>query len=125
MKRFIFFLHALVGWLLCCATMGTLMATASIEVALILHAIAAPVLFGILAYFYYSRFGDVPPLPAAAFFTGFVAIMDALVVGLAIQGSLEMFESLLGTWIPFASIFATVWLVGTLRRREVLAQPSA
>jgi hypothetical protein len=39
-------------------------------------------------------------------------IVDFIVVGLAINRSLEMFSSLLGTWIPFAMIFASTWLTG-------------
>jgi hypothetical protein len=39
-------------------------------------------------------------------------LVDFFVVGLLINRSLEMFASLLGTWIPFALIFTSTWLSG-------------
>jgi hypothetical protein len=38
--------------------------------------------------------------------------MDFFVVALIIEGNLEMFSSLLGTWIPFMLIFVSTLLVG-------------
>jgi len=43
--------------------------------------------------------------------------MDFFVVTLLINRSLEMFTSLLGTWIPFALIFTSTYLTGLLVRR--------
>jgi hypothetical protein len=44
----------------------------------------------------------------ALVFVSFVIIIDFLVVALLINRSLEMFNSLLGTWIPFALSPATL-----------------
>lgn len=51
-------------------------------------------------------------MPTAAAFTGFVVAVDFLLVALVILRSLDMFASPLGTWIPFALIFAATWLTG-------------
>jgi hypothetical protein len=41
-----------------------------------------------------------------------VIAMDFFVVAMLINRSFEMFASLLGTWIPFALIFASTYLTG-------------
>jgi len=45
-------------------------------------------------------------------FDGFVIAVDFFVVALLINRSMDMFASLLGTWIPFALIFASTYLTG-------------
>ena len=104
--------HAFVGWALCGATMGIGMATLSIENALIIHAIGAPLFFTGVSLVYFSKFNYTTPLQTAIIFVGFVILVDFFLVALLINGSLEMFTSLLGTWIPFALIFASTYLAG-------------
>jgi len=105
-------IYAFVGWALCGATMGIGMATASIENALIIHAIAAPVVFAIVSFIYFRKFNYTTPAQTATSFVGFVIAMDFFVVAMLINKSLEMFGSLLGTWIPFALIFTATYLTG-------------
>ncbi len=104
--------HALVGWALCAATMSIGQATMPLQQALIVHAIAAPAFFTLISLFYFRNFHFTAPLPTALVFVGFVMVVDFLIVALAILRSLEMFASLLGTWIPFALIFTSTWLTG-------------
>jgi len=111
--------HALVGWALCFATMGIGMATTSQANALIIHAIAAPIIFGLVAWVYFSRFGYTSPLTTALIFVGFVIALDFFVVALIILRSLEMFTSLIGTWIPFGLIFLSTYLVGLLVKNSL------
>jgi hypothetical protein len=111
---FIILAHALVGWALCGATMGIGMATMSLDNALIVHAIAAPIFFAIISLVYFRNFNFTSPLQTALIFVGFVIAMDFFVVALIINRSLEMFTSLLGTWIPFALIFTSTYLTGLL-----------
>jgi hypothetical protein len=111
-KFAIIFVHALVGWALCAATMGIGMAATSLENALIIHAIAAPIFFMIVSLIYFKKFNFTTPLQTAVIFTVFVMIVDFFVVALMINKSLDMFASLLGTWIPFALIFTSTWLTG-------------
>jgi hypothetical protein len=50
-------------------------------------------------------------------------IVDFLLVALVINHSLAMFASLLGTWIPFALIFASTYLTGWYLQRDHVSQP--
>jgi hypothetical protein len=111
-KNIIILIHALVGWALCAATMGIGMATTSMENAQITHAIGAPIFFSIVSLNYFKKFNYTTPLQTAMIFLGFVIAVDFFVVALLIMKSLEMFASLLGTWIPFALIFTSTCLTG-------------
>ncbi len=116
--------HAVVGWALCAATMGIGMATTTINDALIIHAIGAPIFFVIVSMIYFEKFNYTTPLQTALIFVGFVMVVDFLVVALLINRSLDMFASLLGTWIPFVLIFTSTYLtgvytVGSFKRKTV------
>lgn len=104
--------HAIVGWGLCGATMGIGLAKTSLARALLIHAVAAPVIFGLISFIYFTHFGYSTPLAIAVGFVTVVIAMDFLVVALLIQRELTMFRSVLGTWLPFALIFASTYLVG-------------
>ena len=92
--------------------MGIGMATTSLENALIIHAIAAPVIFCIVSFSYFRRSDHLNPLLGTIAFVVFVIAMDFFVVALMINRSLVMFTSLLGTWIPFGLIFASTYITG-------------
>lgn len=113
-KIAILLIHPFIGWALCFATIGIGMAVTSPEIALIIHAIAAPVFFAGISYIYFRRFNYTAPVTTAIIFTAFVIGMDFFVVAMLIIRSFEMFTSLLGTWIPFTLIFASTWLTGIL-----------
>jgi hypothetical protein len=104
--------HAFVGWVLCAATIGFGQALWSLDVALVVHAIGAPVYFFAVSRHYFRRYAYTTPLQTAVAFVGFVMTVDFFVVALAINGSPEMFTSLLGTWVPFALIFVSTALTG-------------
>ncbi len=104
--------HALVGWAVCGAIMGIARKRTTIERALVIHAIGAPVAFGLLSVLYFGVFGHCSPLGAAATFVGVVIAMDAGVVAPFLEKSFDMFKSPLGTWVPFGLIFVTTYLVG-------------
>lgn len=108
--------HALVGWGLCGATMGIGLARLPLKRALVVHAVAAPLIFGLLSVLYFERFAYAGPLAIAAAFTGVVVVMDVLVVAMVIQRSFAMFRGVLGTWLPFGSIFGVTYLMGHLIR---------
>ena len=112
--------HAFVGWALCAATMGIGMAITSLQNTLIAHAIGAPIFFAVVSLVYFRKFNYTAPLQTALIFVGFVITVDFFVVALLINKSLEMFASLLGTWIPFALIFTSTYLTGlfTVKRLE-------
>jgi multisubunit Na+/H+ antiporter MnhC subunit len=110
--------HPFVGWALCFATIGIGMAVTTQQAALIVHAVAAPIFFAAISWFYYSRFHYTRPLPTAVIFTAFVIAMDFFVVSLLLlHNTEEMFTSLLGTWIPFMLIFLSTYLTGLFVNR--------
>jgi hypothetical protein len=111
-------IHAFVGWALCAATMGIGMAVTSLENTLIIHAIGAPLFFAVITSVYVKKFNYTTPLQTATVFLLFVMIVDFFVVALLINRSLEMFTNLLGTWIPFALIFASTYLAGTFAPKK-------
>ncbi len=102
--------------------MGVGMATTSLGNALVIHAVAAPVIFALVSRRYFSRSSRYTPLVGAAVFVVVVMAMDFFVVALIINRSLEMFTSLLGTWVPFVSIFASSYLTGLIVTRGGRAQ---
>jgi hypothetical protein len=82
--------------------------------ALIIHAAGAPIVFAVVSWNYLRRFRYTSPLATACVFIGTVGFMDFFVAGLAIQRSLVMFSSLLGTWVTFALIFLVTYASGKL-----------
>lgn len=117
-KTITLLIFAFVGWALCGATMGIGMNVTTMDNALIIHAVAAPVIFTTLSLVYFRKYNYTTPLQTALFFTVFVIVVDFFLVGLIINRSLEMFTSLLGTWIPFALIFTSTYLTGVLVREK-------
>jgi len=111
--------HAFIGWVLCAATIYIGKSVTSMQTTLIIHAIAAPIYFAILSWVYFTRFNYTRPLTTALIFLGFIITGDFFVFALIINRSLEMFTSLIGTWIPFALIFASTYLTGLFIRRQV------
>lgn len=106
------FLHGLTGSALCAVTMGVLEWTTTSTVALVSHAVAAPVIFSVVAGSYFRKRGAREPMPTALAFVGIVALLDLVVVAGLFQRSLAIFGSLAGTWLPFALIFAVTWVIG-------------
>jgi hypothetical protein len=107
-------LHAFTGWAICGVTIGISFKFTTILNALIIHAVAAPVVFGIISFIYYRNFNYTSELKTATIFLIFTMTVDFFLVALIIQKSLAMFESLLGTWIPFILIFISSYIIGKL-----------
>ena len=123
-KHAITLTHAFAGWALCAAAMGIGQATTTLQNALIVHAVAAPIFFTGISLLYFSKFRFTSPLATAGIFLGFVVAMDFFVVALLILHSLAMFASLLGTWIPFFLIFISTFVTGSFVNRNLL-KPSS
>lgn len=104
---------AILGWAFCGATMMILLRTVDTTTALVLHAFVAPCIFALLAWRYFRLYGAREPLPTAAVWTVTVAVLDLVIVA-GMQGNLDLFRSIAGTWLPFALIFAATWLTGML-----------
>ena len=113
-KWLIIVVHAFIGWAFCTAAMVIPMTLISVETALIIHAIAAPIIFTAVSLVYFNKFNYTTPLQTALFFVSFIIVVDFFVVALIVNRSLEMFTSPLGTWIPFALIFTSTYVTGLL-----------
>ncbi len=108
---------AFVGWAICGAVMGIGRTVTSLENALVIHAIAAPIAFGTLSFIYFKRFNYTTPLQTAIAFLSFVVFMDVFLIALFVEKSFAMFASILGTWIPFTLIFLSTYLTGLYLER--------
>ncbi len=117
-KIIIILAFAFVGWALCGALMGMGQAVTSLENALLIHAIGAPIIFALLSYIYFKNFNYTTPLQTALVFLAVVISMDVFLVALIIEKSFAMFTSLIGTWIPFALIFTSTYLTGLYQARH-------
>lgn len=87
-------------------------AVTTLDNALIIHAISAPIIFTIVSVIYFKTFNYTTPLLTAITFVTVVVLMDFFVVALLINQSFDMFFSPIGTWIPFALIFISTYLTG-------------
>jgi len=65
-----------------------------------------------MALVYFRRFAFTTPLQTAAIFLAVVAGLDLFLVAPFFERSYVMFASFLGTWLPFALIFAAVYVTG-------------
>jgi hypothetical protein len=117
-KIVIVLVHAFIIWVLCGATIGIGRSVTTMELTLIIHAIAAPLFAALISLFYYRKFNYTTPLQTAFIFLLFVVVMDAGLVAPIFEKSYEMFKSLLGTWIPFALIFLSSYVTGLILGRE-------
>jgi len=108
----------LLGWALCGAIMFIGMSVTTIEKTLIIHAIGAPVLFSLISLWYFRKFRFTSPILTAVLFLLIVIFMDFFLVALVINRSLEMFQSLLGTWIPFVLIFLSTYITGLIAEKK-------
>jgi hypothetical protein len=105
-------LHALAGWAYCGLLIGMGRRFLSMHATLAVHAIGAPIGFGLLSLLYFKRFAGTSPLQTAVVFLSVVVAMDVFLVAPVFERSYAMFASPLGTWIPFALIFAATYLTG-------------
>ncbi len=109
--------HAFAGWMLCAAIIGIGLQVTTAQNTLIAHAIGVPIIFAIIAWMYFRTFNYTTPLQTALVFLVFEILMDFFVIALLVQKSFAMFASVLGTWIPFALIFASTYVTGLVTRR--------
>lgn len=105
-------LHALAGWAYCGMLIGVGRQFLSMEATLVVHAVGAPIGFALLSLLYFKRFACTTPLQTAIAFLAVVVALDAFLVAPVFERSYAMFASPLGTWIPFALIFAATYLTG-------------
>ncbi len=74
----------------------------------------APIVFVFISVVYFTTLNYTTPLITAFIFVAIVVLMDFFIVSLLINKNFDMFRSPIGTWIPFALIFISTYLTGTL-----------
>ena len=110
--------HAIVGWGFCGSIIGIGRQLVSMQTTLVIHAIGAPVGFAVISLFYFRKFGFISPIRTAALFLSIVITLDLLLVAPVFEKNFAMFASVLGTWIPFALIFAATYVTGLLTAKR-------
>jgi len=121
MKALIILIHALIGWGFCGLTMAIGMRYTSLDCALVIHAISVPIIFGIISYIYFKKFGFTNPLITGIIFVFFIILMDFFVIALLIKKNFGMFKCLLGTWVPFVLIFLSTYFTGFIVNKRNVA----
>ncbi|HDZ27303.1 hypothetical protein LCGC14_0418270 [marine sediment metagenome] len=111
-KFLVVLIYAFMGWTLCGVVMFIGTAVTTEFIALIIHAVAAPIIFAVVSSFYFKKYDLTTPLETAALFVGFFVLLDLVVVAHLINKSLAMFGNVLETWIPFALIFISTYYTG-------------
>lgn len=111
-------LFGLIGQMGCWGLMIGGQVITTLENALLIHAAGAPILFGIVSYFYFKKVNKTSPIQTASIFIGVVIGMDFFIVAMMINQSFDMFYSPIGTWIPFTLIFLSTYLTGRAINNE-------
>lgn len=86
----------------------------TLDTALRVHLVAAPVIAFLLSALHEWLAPEFSSLLRATLMTGLVVILDALVVGPVFERSCKLFRSIIGTWLPFMAIFVASFAAGTL-----------
>ncbi len=105
-------IHAFIGWALCGSIIGIGRQLWTMETTLIVHALGAPVVFLVVSLVYFTYFNYTSPLQTAIIFVAATILLDFFIVALLIERSFDMFGSVIGTWIPWATMFVTTFIVG-------------
>ncbi len=117
--------HALVGWAICGATVAVGREVISMQTTLVVHAVVAPLAFALLTWHHYTHHPGSSEKGTALVMVSIVVGLDAVLVAPLMERSYAMFRSVLGTWVPFASIFAASYLAGRAHRRMTTRQVEA
>ena len=108
------------AWIACGLVFALARATWSVDAAVAIHLVAAPLIGATAARFIWTHSGHPGVLATAATVAGTMAVLDAIVVAPFLERSFAMFASPLGTWIPLALILAASAATAAL-----LARPAA
>jgi hypothetical protein len=117
-RLLIILIYAFIGWTICGAVMFIFTAVTTELIALIIHAIAAPIIFAVVSSFFFKKYDFTTPLETAALFVAFVVLLDFIIVALLIDRSLAMFGNVLETWIPFILIFISTYYTGLKEEKK-------
>ena len=105
---------ALALWGACGGVMSVGRRLWRLDRALRVHLIAAPVVAFLVSAVHKEIAPEISPGARAVAITGIVVLLDALVIAPLFERSYAMFSSIIGTWLPFAAIFAASWAASVL-----------
>jgi hypothetical protein len=77
--------HGVLGWVLCGAAIGLGRRFLSLDATLLVHAVIAPLAFGLLSWHHFGRFPSVSPLRTALGLFGVVVTLDSFESGNAVR----------------------------------------
>lgn len=117
--------HGLAGWALCALAMLTLLQGVSVATAVVLHAVAAPLIFAAIATHYFRPRGAREPLSVALSWAIIVAALDLVVIAGIVRHDFSMFQSVVGTWLPFLLILLVTWATGVMMSMMPASLPGA
>ena len=115
---FTIMLHAFAGWALSGAVLGISLELTSPTFALVIHALCVPVIFGVVALYYFMNFAYTTPLQTSILFVSFVVFMDFFVVGLFFKPIFALLATILGLLVPLVLIFAGTFLIGVFIKNQ-------
>ena len=101
-------------WGVCGAVIAVGRRLWSLNTALYVHLVAAPVAAFVVSVIHTLIDPEFGLVLRAAVLTGLVFTLDLLVVAPIFERSYDMFRSVIGTWIPFALIFIASLSAGVL-----------
>ncbi len=105
---------ALALWGGCGAVMAVGRRLWTLDTALRVHLVAAPLIAFLLSALHEWLAPEFSSLLRATVMTWIVVILDALVVAPVFERSYAMFRSVIGTWLPFVAIFVASFAAGTV-----------
>lgn len=106
--------YGMLGWASCATVMTFLLAITSTTVAVVVHAVFAPMIFALVAWRYFRPRGARTPLLTAVAFTATVAVLDTVIVAGLFMRSAALLVSFGGFWLPLALIFAATLVTGAI-----------
>jgi hypothetical protein len=104
----------LVLWGACGAVIAIGRKLWTLDVTLRVHLAAAPMIAFVLSAIHALLAPEFNTALRAVALTVLVIVLDGIVVAPAFERSYAMFRSVIGTWLPFAGIFAASLLAGLL-----------
>ena len=84
------------------------------DTTLRVHMIAAPIIAFLCAAVHAAIAPGFDPLTRAMAMTLIIIALDAFVVAPLFERSYAMFQSVIGTWVPFVAIFVAACVAGVL-----------
>ncbi len=111
--------HGALGWLLSTVVLEALLWVAGRGTAIAVHALAAPLIFTLVAVRYFRERGARDALPTALAWAALVVVLDLAIPGGVVHHNLVLFTSLGATWLPLALLFLAVWMTGEVKSIEV------